>query len=101
MLLKWQFPRMPTSYAELWMSYQYCLDPELLLVAPFGGEVDLEWVKSHCAVRRNRYPDTWDLFETCLAEDAIAIRALQQQRDWLDVLSTQFVEAPTDSSDEQ
>ncbi len=99
MLLKWQFPRMPTSYAELWMSYQYCLDLELLLVAPFGGEVDPEWVKSHSAALLASYPEMQDLFEACVAKDAPAIGARQQQRDWMATLSAYFVETPADEMD--
>lgn len=96
MLLKWQFPRMPTSYAELWMSYKYCLDLELLHVAPLGGEVDPEWVKSYSAALSASYPQMQDLLEACVAKEALAIGALQQQRDWMATLSADFVETPGD-----
>lgn len=101
MLCKWLFPRMPANYAEMWTSFEFCQDLEMMLISPFGGPVDPEWVKSHCGARRKRYPETSDLFEACLAGDSGAIGALQQQRDWLAVLSTQFIEVTTDASGEQ
>lgn len=101
MLRKWLFPRMPANYAELWTSFEFCQDLEMMLFSPFGGPVDPEWVKSHRAARRKLYPETSDLFEACLAGQASAIVALQLHRDWLAVLSTQFVEVTTDASGEQ
>ena len=73
----------------------------MMLIFPFGGPVHPEWVKSHCAARRKLYPETSDLFEACLAGETSAIVALQLHRDWLAVLSTQFIEVTTDASGEQ
>ena len=74
----------------------------MMLISPFGGQpVDPEWVKSHCAARRKLYPKTSDLFEACLAGETSAIVALQLQRDWPAILSTQFVEVTTEASGEQ
>lgn len=73
----------------------------MLFVAPFGGAVDLERVESHSAALSKRNPNTSSLLNTCRAGDAGVIGALQQQRDWLAVLSTQFFEVATEASDAQ